>query len=36
MLRRTLSMFVEHANVGRVQPVIHPEDVDALIATPPA
>jgi 2-C-methyl-D-erythritol 4-phosphate cytidylyltransferase/2-C-methyl-D-erythritol 2,4-cyclodiphosphate synthase len=26
MLRRTLSMFVEHANVGRVQPVIHPED----------
>ena len=26
MLRQTLSMFVEHANVGRVQPVIHPED----------
>ena len=27
MLRRTLSTFVEHANVGRVQPVIHPEDI---------
>jgi 2-C-methyl-D-erythritol 4-phosphate cytidylyltransferase/2-C-methyl-D-erythritol 2,4-cyclodiphosphate synthase len=27
MLRRTLSMFVKHANVGRVQPVIHPEDL---------
>jgi 2-C-methyl-D-erythritol 4-phosphate cytidylyltransferase/2-C-methyl-D-erythritol 2,4-cyclodiphosphate synthase len=26
MLRRTLSMFVQHANVGRVQPVIHPDD----------
>jgi 2-C-methyl-D-erythritol 4-phosphate cytidylyltransferase/2-C-methyl-D-erythritol 2,4-cyclodiphosphate synthase len=30
LLRRTLSMFVEHANVGRVQPVIHPEDVAQL------
>src|SRR5665647_1207016 len=28
MLRRTLSMFLEHANVGRVQPVIHREDLD--------
>ncbi len=28
MLSRTLSMFVEHANVGLVQPVIHPEDLD--------
>ncbi|MBI3705406.1 MAG: bifunctional 2-C-methyl-D-erythritol 4-phosphate cytidylyltransferase/2-C-methyl-D-erythritol 2,4-cyclodiphosphate synthase [Rhizobiales bacterium] len=27
MLRRTLSMFVAHANVGRVQPVIHSEDL---------
>ena len=27
MLRRTLSMFVEHASIGRVQPVIHPEDL---------
>jgi 2-C-methyl-D-erythritol 4-phosphate cytidylyltransferase/2-C-methyl-D-erythritol 2,4-cyclodiphosphate synthase len=27
LLRRTLSMFVAHANVGRVQPVIHPEDI---------
>jgi len=28
MLRRTLSMFLEHANVGFVQPVIHREDLD--------
>ena len=28
MLRRALSMFVEHAEVGLVQPVIHPEDVE--------
>jgi len=28
MLSRTLSMFLEHGNVGCVQPVIHPEDVD--------
>ena len=28
MLRRMLSMFVEHAEVALVQPVIHPEDVD--------
>src|SRR5665647_3439583 len=28
MLRRTLSMFLEHANVGLVQPVIHREDLD--------
>jgi 2-C-methyl-D-erythritol 4-phosphate cytidylyltransferase/2-C-methyl-D-erythritol 2,4-cyclodiphosphate synthase len=28
MLRRTLSMFVEHAEVGLVQPVIHRDDVD--------
>jgi len=27
MLRRTLSMFVEAENVGRVLPVIHPEDI---------
>jgi 2-C-methyl-D-erythritol 4-phosphate cytidylyltransferase/2-C-methyl-D-erythritol 2,4-cyclodiphosphate synthase len=27
MLRRALSMFVEHGNVGLVQPVIHPEDL---------
>jgi 2-C-methyl-D-erythritol 4-phosphate cytidylyltransferase/2-C-methyl-D-erythritol 2,4-cyclodiphosphate synthase len=27
MLSRTLSMFLEHPNVGAVQPVIHPEDV---------
>jgi 2-C-methyl-D-erythritol 4-phosphate cytidylyltransferase/2-C-methyl-D-erythritol 2,4-cyclodiphosphate synthase len=27
MLRRTLSMFVEAGNVGRVQPVINPEDI---------
>ncbi|MBI2717089.1 MAG: bifunctional 2-C-methyl-D-erythritol 4-phosphate cytidylyltransferase/2-C-methyl-D-erythritol 2,4-cyclodiphosphate synthase [Rhizobiales bacterium] len=27
LLRRTLVTFVEHRNVGRVQPVIHPEDV---------
>ena len=28
MLRRALSMFVEHAKVGAVQPVIRPEDVE--------
>ena len=28
MLRRTLSMFVEHAEVALVQPVIHRDDVD--------
>ncbi|HEY1309525.1 MAG TPA: bifunctional 2-C-methyl-D-erythritol 4-phosphate cytidylyltransferase/2-C-methyl-D-erythritol 2,4-cyclodiphosphate synthase [Pseudolabrys sp.] len=28
MLRRALSMFVEHGEVGFVQPVIRPEDVD--------
>lgn len=28
MLSRTLSMFVEHGNVGSVQPVIHPDDRD--------
>jgi 2-C-methyl-D-erythritol 4-phosphate cytidylyltransferase/2-C-methyl-D-erythritol 2,4-cyclodiphosphate synthase len=28
MLRRALSMLVEHENVGLVQPVIHPEDLD--------
>lgn len=28
MLRRTLSMFVEHAEVGLVQPVIHPDDLE--------
>jgi 2-C-methyl-D-erythritol 4-phosphate cytidylyltransferase/2-C-methyl-D-erythritol 2,4-cyclodiphosphate synthase len=28
MLRRTLSMFVEHGEVTLVQPVIHPDDVD--------
>ena len=28
MLRRTLSMFVEHNNVGLVQPVIRPEDAE--------
>ena len=28
MLRRALSMFVEHSNVGLVQPVIRPEDVE--------
>jgi 2-C-methyl-D-erythritol 4-phosphate cytidylyltransferase/2-C-methyl-D-erythritol 2,4-cyclodiphosphate synthase len=28
MLRRTLSMFLEHANVGLVQPVIHRQDLD--------
>ena len=27
MLRRALLMFVEHGNVGLVQPVIHPEDL---------
>jgi 2-C-methyl-D-erythritol 4-phosphate cytidylyltransferase/2-C-methyl-D-erythritol 2,4-cyclodiphosphate synthase len=27
MVRRSLLMFVEHPNVGAVQPVIHPEDV---------
>jgi len=27
MVRRSLLMFVEHPNVGVVQPVIHPEDV---------
>jgi 2-C-methyl-D-erythritol 4-phosphate cytidylyltransferase/2-C-methyl-D-erythritol 2,4-cyclodiphosphate synthase len=27
MIRRSLSMLVEHPNVGAVQPVIHPEDV---------
>jgi 2-C-methyl-D-erythritol 4-phosphate cytidylyltransferase/2-C-methyl-D-erythritol 2,4-cyclodiphosphate synthase len=27
MLRRTLSMFVEHSNVALVQPVIHTEDL---------
>jgi 2-C-methyl-D-erythritol 4-phosphate cytidylyltransferase/2-C-methyl-D-erythritol 2,4-cyclodiphosphate synthase len=27
LLRRSLSMFVDHANVGAVQPVIHFEDV---------
>ena len=27
MLRRALSMLVEHENVGLVQPVIHPEDL---------
>jgi 2-C-methyl-D-erythritol 4-phosphate cytidylyltransferase/2-C-methyl-D-erythritol 2,4-cyclodiphosphate synthase len=28
MLRRALSMLVEHENVGLVQPVIHPEDLE--------
>jgi 2-C-methyl-D-erythritol 4-phosphate cytidylyltransferase/2-C-methyl-D-erythritol 2,4-cyclodiphosphate synthase len=28
MLRRTLSMFVEHAEVGLIQPVIHRDDLD--------
>ena len=28
MLRRALSMLVEHENVALVQPVIHPEDLD--------
>jgi 2-C-methyl-D-erythritol 4-phosphate cytidylyltransferase/2-C-methyl-D-erythritol 2,4-cyclodiphosphate synthase len=28
MLRRTLSMFVEHAELALVQPVIRPEDLD--------
>ena len=28
MLRRTLSMFIEHAEVALVQPVIHRDDVD--------
>ena len=28
MLRQTLSMFVEHAEVGLVQPVIHRDDLD--------
>ncbi|MGH6724962.1 MAG: bifunctional 2-C-methyl-D-erythritol 4-phosphate cytidylyltransferase/2-C-methyl-D-erythritol 2,4-cyclodiphosphate synthase [Pseudolabrys sp.] len=28
LLRRALSMFVEHAEVGLVQPVIRPEDAD--------
>jgi 2-C-methyl-D-erythritol 4-phosphate cytidylyltransferase/2-C-methyl-D-erythritol 2,4-cyclodiphosphate synthase len=28
MLRRTLSMLAEHAEVGHVQPVIHPDDID--------
>ncbi len=28
MLRRALSMFVEHSNVGLVQPVIRPEDAE--------
>jgi 2-C-methyl-D-erythritol 4-phosphate cytidylyltransferase / 2-C-methyl-D-erythritol 2,4-cyclodiphosphate synthase len=28
MLRRTLAMFVEHAEIARVQPVIHRDDLD--------
>jgi 2-C-methyl-D-erythritol 4-phosphate cytidylyltransferase / 2-C-methyl-D-erythritol 2,4-cyclodiphosphate synthase len=31
MLRRTLSMFVEHAGVGLVQPVIHRDDLDLFL-----
>ena len=27
MVRQSLAMFVEHPNVGFVQPVIHPDDV---------